>query len=130
VTAAEAYQLTTRGGATDLGRLIDACEQFGPYGLIRGLAAYCLVEPVYALDADLVVVAENPPKPAGHLREIGFRIEEHPDSINAQPAQNDLRIQFATGQGYQPFPGRSIVADVLGRRVRAAGLVDVAKSKL
>jgi hypothetical protein len=39
VTAAEAYELTTQGSATDFARLIKACESFGPYCLIGGLAA-------------------------------------------------------------------------------------------
>ena len=38
VTAGEAYELTTQGGATDFARLIKACESFGPYCLIGGLA--------------------------------------------------------------------------------------------
>jgi hypothetical protein len=30
VTAVEAYELTTEGGASDFARLIAACEAFGP----------------------------------------------------------------------------------------------------
>ena len=56
VTAAEAYELTTQGGATDFARLVKACESFGPYCLIGGLAVNCYVEPVYTLDADIVVI--------------------------------------------------------------------------
>lgn len=51
----EAYELTTRGGSTDFARLIDACEPFRPYCLIGGLAVNCYVEPVYTLDANLVL---------------------------------------------------------------------------
>jgi hypothetical protein len=47
MTAVEAYELTTKGGATDFARLIEACESFGPYCLIGGLAVNCYVEPVY-----------------------------------------------------------------------------------
>jgi hypothetical protein len=36
VTAQEAYEWTTRGGATDFARIIAACESFGPYCLIGG----------------------------------------------------------------------------------------------
>ena len=57
MTAAEAYELTTRGGATDFARLINACESIGPYCLIGGLVVNCYVEAVYTLDADLVVIA-------------------------------------------------------------------------
>ena len=51
VTAVEAYELTTHGGATDFARMIAACEALGPYCLIGGLAVNCFVEPVYTLDA-------------------------------------------------------------------------------
>jgi len=52
MTALEVYELTTKGGATDFARLIAACEHFGPYCLIDGLAVNCYVEPVYTVDAD------------------------------------------------------------------------------
>jgi hypothetical protein len=47
VTAAEAYELTTKGGASDFARLIAACERFGQYCLIGGLALNSFAEPVY-----------------------------------------------------------------------------------
>ena len=55
MTAAEAYELITHGGASDFARVIVACESFAPYCLIGGLAVNCYVDPVYTLDADLVV---------------------------------------------------------------------------
>jgi hypothetical protein len=61
VTAVEAYELTTQVGATDFARLIAACESFGPYSLIGGLAVNCYVEPVYTLDANLAVIAASLP---------------------------------------------------------------------
>ena len=67
VTALEAYELTTKGGATDFSRLIAACESFGPYCLIGGLAVNCYVEPVYTLDADIVVIAACHPALTAHL---------------------------------------------------------------
>jgi len=130
VTAVEAYELTTQGGATDFARLIEACESFGPYCLIGGLAVNCYVEPVYTLDADIVVVAASLPTLAAHLLELGFKIEEHPHSWNAQTPGSDLRIQFTTDQRYQAFPLRSVDAEVLGLRVKVAGLEDVTQGKL
>ena len=85
VTAAEAYELTTKGGASDFARLIAACESFGPYCLIGGLAVNCYVEPVYTLDADLVAIAPQLPRLTSFLQAARFRIEEHPHSINAEP---------------------------------------------
>ena len=84
VTAVEAYELTTQGGATDFARLIAACETFGPYCLIGGLAVNCFVEPVYSLDSE-IVVAHSP---------------------NAAAPASQLRIQFTTDDRYQAFlPG-------------------------
>jgi hypothetical protein len=116
VTELEAYELTTRGGASDFARVIAACESFGPYCLIGGLAVNCYVEPVYTLDADIVVVAANLSELAGQLAAQGFKSE--------------LRIQFTTDERYQAFLGRSVEATVLGIRVRIACREDVTQGKL
>jgi hypothetical protein len=113
VTAAEVYELTTRGGATDFARLIEACESVGPYCLIGGLAVNCFVEPVYTLDADIVVIATG-------LSTVS----------DALAPGSDLRIQFSTDERYQPFLARSVEGPVLGIRVRIACLEDVTCGKL
>jgi hypothetical protein len=130
MTAVEAYELTTKGGATDFARLIKACESFGPYCLIGGLAVNCYVEPVYTLDADIVVIASGLSKLSANLQEQGFKIEEHAHSLNAMTSQSDLRIQFTTDERYQAFLARSVQAEVLGIRVRIACLEDVTRGKL
>jgi hypothetical protein len=130
VTALEAYELTTQGGGTDFARLIKACESFGPYCLIGGLAVNCYVEPVYTLDADIVVIADNLAGLSDDLGKQGFRTEVHPHSVNAYPAGSDLRIQFTTDERYQAFPARSAQAEVLGVLVRVASLEDVTQGKL
>jgi len=130
VTAAEVYELTTRGGATDFARLIEACESVGPYCLIGGLAVNCFVEPVYTLDADIVVIAAGLSTVSGRLQEQGFKTEEHPYSVNALAPGSDLRIQFSTDERYQPFLARSVEGPVLGIRVRIACLEDVTQGKL
>ncbi len=112
MTAAEAYELTTQGGATDFVRLISACESFGPYCLIGGLAVNCYVEPVYTLDAELVVSAKLADYVGGHV--FG----------------SQLRIQFTTDERYQAFLTRAVDAEVLGVRVRVACLEDVTRGKL
>jgi hypothetical protein len=89
VTAAEAYELTTRGGASDFARLIADCELFGPYCLIGGLAVNCYVEPVYTLDADIVVA--------------------HPHSLNALTSGSQLRFsspRTSDTSRFQPVPWR------------------------
>ena len=130
MTAVEAYELTTRGGATDFARLIAACESFGPYCLIGGLAVNCYVEPVYTLDADLVVIASGLSKLSEYLQEQGFKTEVHPHSLNVLAPGSQLRIQFTTDERYQAFLVRSVESEVLGIRVRIACLEDVACGKL
>ncbi len=130
MTAVEAFELTTQGGATDFARLIAACESFGPYCLIGGLAVNCYVEPVYTLDADLVTIAASLPNLSAHLREQGFKIEEHAHSVNATAPGSDLRIQFTTDRRYQAFLAGAVEAKVLGIQVRAASLEDVTQGKL
>lgn len=129
MTALEVYELTTRGGGTDFARLIDICEKFGPYCLIGGLAVNTYVEPVYTLDADIVVVADSLPKLLLFLRQEGYKTEEHLYSLNAF-GESDLRVQFTTDNRYQGFLGRSVEAQVLGMRVRVASLEDVVLDKL
>jgi hypothetical protein len=118
VTAVEAYELTTQGGSTDFARLIGACESFGPYCLIGGLAVNCYVEPVYTLDADLVVIAASLPELTQHLE------------AQAQAPGSQLRIQSTTDERYQAFLARSVDANVLGVRVKVACREDVAQGKL
>ena len=130
MTEVEAYELTTQGGATDFARLIEACQLFGSYCLIGGLAVNCYVEPVYTLDADIVAIAGGLPTLVGHLRKQGFTTEEYPHSLNARGPGSDLRIQFTRDERYQAFLGRAVDGDVLGLRVKVARLEDVVQGKL
>ena len=113
MTALEVYDLTTKGGGTDFGKVIRTCEALGPYCLIGGLAVNCYVEPVYTLDADIVIIAEA-----------------HQHSINALSPASDLRIQFTTDPRYQDFPSRSTSREVLGSLVEVACLEDIVQGKL
>src|ERR1700757_3987954 len=96
MTALEAYELTTQGGATDFARLIKACESFGPWCLIGGLAVNCYVEPVYTLDADIVVAASEVEAIKQDLAIAGFSVQEFSHSINARMTGSELRIQLTT----------------------------------
>lgn len=104
--------MTTQGGATDFARLIKACESLGPYCLIGGLAVNGYVEPIYTLDADIVLTPARFGKFTAH-----------------QPG-SDLRIQFTTDERYQAFLPRSVESEILGIRVRIASLPDVTQGKL
>jgi hypothetical protein len=130
VIAVEAFELTTQGGASDFARLIEACESLGPYCLISGLAVNCYAEPVYTLNADLVMISEGLPKLSAHLREQGFKTEDYPHSVNAMAPGSDLRIQVTTDTRYQAFLARAVEAKVLGIQVRIASLEDVTQGKL
>ena len=129
MTEMEVYELTTHGGATDFARLIRACESFRSYCLIGGLAVNCYVEPVFTLDAEIVVISTVLPGLAAHLEVDGFKTEVHAHSLNALAPGSELRIQFTTGELYQAFPSRYIEAEVLGLRVKIACLADVTQGK-
>jgi hypothetical protein len=103
---------------------------FGPYCLIGDFAVNCYVEPMYTLDADLVVIASSLPRLTAQLEEQGFTAEEHPHSVNVSAPESDLRIQFTTDERYQAFPARATEAEVLGVRVKVACLEDVTRGKL
>jgi hypothetical protein len=130
MTAVEAYELTTKGGATDFVRLIELCQTLGPYCLVGGLAVNCYVEPVYTVDADRVVIAGRLTELTERLEAEGYRIERHPYSVNAFPPSSEIRAQFTTDPRYQDFLARSVEAEVLGVRARVACLEDVVRGKL
>jgi hypothetical protein len=130
VTAAEAYDLTTRGGTGDFAQVIAGCETFPPYCLIGGLAVNCYVEPVYTLDADIVAISQQLPPLLARLQEQGFKLEAHTHSVNAQASDSDLRIQFTTDERYQSFLSRSEKREVFGLIVSVACLEDVVRGKL
>ena len=115
---------------SDFACLIAACELSGPYCLIEGLAVNCYVEPVYTLDADIVVIAAVLPKLCEQLQRQGFKIETFPHSINARAPGSDLRIQFTMDERYQEFVEQSVAAEVLGVPTRIATLQDVTQGKL
>jgi hypothetical protein len=92
---------------------------FGPWCLIGGLAVNHYVEPVYTIDADIVVVASGLPDLVEHLQEAGLN-----------PPTSDLRIQFTTDPRYQAFLPRACEATVLGVAAKVAALEDIAQGKL
>jgi hypothetical protein len=130
MTTEEVYELTTNGGVTDFALVVETCSKLGAYCLVGGLAVNCYVEPVYTLDADFVVAAENTGELARQLSATGFSIQQFAHSLNAQAPKSDLRIQFTTDPRYQPFPQRAVERDVLGVRVRVAALEDLVLGKL
>jgi hypothetical protein len=122
VTAVEAYELITQGGPTDFARLIAACESFGPYCLIGGLAVNCYVELVYTLDADVVVLTPNPFQSSGPPAPARLRDRRTLASIERAGSGKQTRFHFTTDERHQPFLARSVAAEVLGVRVSIACL--------
>jgi hypothetical protein len=59
MTAVQAYHFASSGGANDFAEVIAICETSGPYCLIGGLALNSYIDPVYTLDADLVIAGNS-----------------------------------------------------------------------
>ncbi len=129
MTAFEAFQKISNGGGDDFSKAILICEQKGDYCLVGGLAVNCYVEPVYTLDADLVVHSTQLLDIKELFKQHGFKIEEYPYSLNVQAAESDLRIQFTKDDRYQGFISRAQIKEVLGVKVKVASLDDLIQGK-
>lgn len=130
MTASEVFESVTGSGSSDFAILVSILNKHGSWCLIGGLAVNCYVEPVYTLDADVVVIAAELPAIKNELTAAGFAVEEFPHSLNARMAGSDLRIQFSLDPRYQDFLQNSRVAEVLGQRVPTASLGDVIRGKI
>jgi hypothetical protein len=130
MTASEVYESVTGSGSSDFAILVTILNKHGSWCLIGGLAVNCYVEPVYTLDADVVVISAELPAIKSELIAAGFAVEEFPHSLNARIAGSDLRIQFSLDPRYQDFLKEARVAEVLGQRVPIASLGDVIRGKI
>ncbi|HEY2963425.1 MAG TPA: hypothetical protein VGJ37_13465 [Pyrinomonadaceae bacterium] len=130
MTASEVFESVTGSGSSDFAVLVRILEKHGPWCLIGGLAVNCYVEPVYTLDADIVVVSAKLPAIKEELTAAGFDVQEFPRPFNAKMSGSDLRIQLTLDPRYQEFLNHSQAAEVLGERVPVASLVDVTRGKV
>ena len=130
MTASEVFESVTGSGSSDFAILVGILDKHGSWCLIGGLAVNCYVEPVYTLDADIVVISTELPAIRNELVAAGFTVEEFPHSLNARMAGSDLRIQFSLDPHYQDFLKQSHVLEVLGQRVPVASLADVVRGKI
>ncbi|CAA9249046.1 MAG: hypothetical protein AVDCRST_MAG42-2443 [uncultured Chthoniobacterales bacterium] len=130
MTATEAYESVTNGGASDFAAVVEILREHGPWCLIGGLAINCHVEPVYTLDADIVVLSQELATIAERLRHVGFSLSEFPHSTNAQRGAGRLNIQFTTDPRYQEFVTAAAEADVLGLRVPIATIENLVRGKV
>jgi hypothetical protein len=130
MTASEVFESITGSGSTDFATLVSILNRLGAWCLIGGLAVNCYVEPVYTLDADIVVIASELPTIKSELISAGFSLEEFPHSLKAKMAKSDLRIQFTLDPRYQDFVKDTTVRDVLGHPVPVASLANVVRGKV
>jgi hypothetical protein len=129
VTASGAFE-SISGSGDDFQQVVAVCEALQDYCLIGGLAINCYVEPVYTMDADFALAAAHLVKAATSLRNLGFKVEEHPHSLNATRAGSQLSIQFTKDIRYADFPARAEVRETLGVRLRVAALPDLVQAKI
>jgi hypothetical protein len=130
MTAEEIYESVTNGGASDFAIVARLLERHGPWCLIGGLAVNCYVEPVYTIDADVVVAAQNLGAIAEELTATGFRLEQFAHSLNAKKPPGQLNVQFTQDDRYQSFIARAKPHEVLGQTVPVAELRDIVQGKV
>jgi hypothetical protein len=130
MTAAEIFESVTGSGSSDFATLVGILNRRGAWCLIGGLAVNCYVEPVYTLDADVVVISSELPAIKDELIKAGFSVEEFPHSLNARMAKSDLRIQFSLDPRYQKFLTDPTIREVLDQQVPVASLANVVRGKV
>lgn len=130
MTATEVFESVTNGGSTDFAETAAILDRTGSWCLIGGLAVNCFVEPVYTIDADMVVASENISAVREALGDAGFRIREFEHSLNAQKPGSKLNLQFTQNPRYQGFVERAKRLPVLGCEVPVAALPDLIQGKV
>jgi hypothetical protein len=130
MTESEIFEAVTGSGSTDFTTVVRILNQHSGWCLIGGLAVNCYVEPVYTLDADIVVVSSDLPEIRSELEHSDFSVEEFPHSLNATMVGSDLRIQFTTDPRYQDFLNDTTLYEVLGQKVPVASLENVIRGKM
>jgi len=130
MTAAEVFDSVTNGGASDFSALAQILNANRPWCLIGGLAVNCYVEPVYTIDADIVIVADRLRQICEEMEGAGFEIQEFEHSINAKRGTSQLRVQFTTDARYQKFLTNTEEREVLGQQVPVATLENIVLGKV
>jgi hypothetical protein len=130
MTASEIFEAITGSGSSDFATLVAILKRRGAWCLIGGLAVNCYVEPVYTLDADIVVAASELSTIKDDLIHAGFLVEEFPHSLNAAMPKSDLRIQFTLDLRYQDFVNDTKLHEVLGQQVPVASLENIVAGKI
>jgi hypothetical protein len=130
MTASEVFESVTGSGSSDFALLVQILNEHGPWCLIGGLAVNCYVEPVFTLDADIVVVSASLESIRTSLAAAGFQIQAFPHSLNATMPGSELRIQFSLDPRYQEFVTDTEKREVLSERVPVASLKNIVRGKI
>jgi hypothetical protein len=130
MTASEIFESVTGSGSSDFALLVRILNEHGRWCLIGGLAVNCYVEPVYTLDADIVVAVSEVDSIKQELALAGFAIQDFAHSINAKMSGSDLRIQLTTDSRYQEFLIDTKLMEVLGEQVPVASLANITQGKI
>lgn len=130
MTASEVFESVTGRGSSDFAILVRILNKHGTWCLIGGLAVNCYVEPVFTLDADLVVVSRDLEAIRAELITVGFSLQDFPHSLNASMEGSELRIQFSLDPRYQEFLKDTSTMHVLGEQVAVASLANITQGKI
>src|SRR5437870_2820009 len=130
MTATEIFESVTNGGSSDFALLVQILDRHGQWCLVGGLAVNCYVEPVFTVDADIVVASSELSAIQAELIARGFEVKEHEHSVNAQMKGSDLRIQFTVDQRYQKFLADTNIQRILGENIPVASLENVVRGKI
>ncbi len=129
MTAAKAFE-SISGSGDDLQQVVAVCDALRDYCLIGGLAVNCYVEPVYTMDADFALATAHLDTVKQRLAALGFKVEDHPHSLNALRPGSQLSIQFTKDSRYADFHARAEIRETLGLRLRVASLADLVQAKV
>ena len=130
MTASEIFESVTGSGSSDFALLVSILNQRGRWCLIDGLAVNCYVEPVYVLDAGIVVAASEVDAIKQDLAIAGFSVQEFSHSINARMTGSELRSQLTTDARYQDFLTETRLMNVLGEQVHVPSLADIVRGRI
>lgn len=130
MTATEVFESVTGSGSSDFARLVQILSQHAPWCLIGGLAVNCYVEPVYTLDADIVIVSHELERIKPELSAAGFVVQEFPHSLNANMPGSQFRIQLRIEHRYQEFLSSATLTSILGTDVFVASLPNIVRGKI
>ena len=90
MTAAEVFESVTNEGSKDFSALVRILNANQPWCLIGGLAVNCYVEPIYTIDADIVVMTDRLSQISKQLEQAEFQIQKFEYSIDAKGQQSQM----------------------------------------